>query len=259
METLPDMEKDSPTSNLLAFVHTIVIYVWVVIATLVIGLTVILCSFFSKTGNSVHHVARLWGRSILWISGLRVQVEGLENIDASRSAIYMSNHQSNFDIPVFFSVLPVQFRWLAKAELFKIPFFGQSMRRAGYISIDRSDAKSAIRSLGRAAQSIREGTSVLIFPEGTRSHDGALLPFKAGGFLLAVDAGVPIVPMAVRGTYEVMPKGRKIIRRQAVHLVVRPPIDSRAFTRKTKNELMARVQDAIEEAMTIQPGGGGRA
>lgn len=259
METLPVMENDSQQSNLLSFLHTIVIYFWVIIATFVFGLTAILFSFFSKTGNSVHHVARLWGRSILWVSGLRVKVVGLENIDSSRSAIYMSNHQSNFDIPVFFSALPIQFRWLAKAELFKIPIFGQGMRGAGYISIDRTDAKSAIRSLGRAAQNIREGTSVLIFPEGTRSYDGALLPFKSGGFILAVDAGVPIVPMAVHGTYHVMPKGRKIIRRQAVHLVVQPPIDAKSYTRKTKNELMESVQAAIQDAMAIQPEGGGRA
>ncbi|MBI5897194.1 MAG: 1-acyl-sn-glycerol-3-phosphate acyltransferase [Desulfobacterales bacterium] len=253
------MATNSTPSNLLAILHTAVIYLWTIIGTIIFGLTAILVSFFSKTGNSVHHVARLWGRTILWVSGLRVQVIGLENIDASRSAIYMSNHQSNFDIPVFFGALPIQFRWLAKAELFKIPIFGQGMRGAGYISIDRRDTKSAIRSLGRAAQSVREGTSVLIFPEGTRSSDGALLPFKAGGFVLAIDAGVPIIPMAVQSTFDVMSKGRYIIRRQAVRLVVRPPIDARAYTRRTKNDLMESVRAAIQEAMASQPEGGGRA
>jgi 1-acyl-sn-glycerol-3-phosphate acyltransferase len=253
------MATHSHLSNLLALLHTIVIYAWTILATFVFGLTAILFSFFSKTGDSVHHVARLWGRSILWVSGLRVQVVGLEHINASRSAIYMSNHQSNFDIPVFFGALPIQFRWLAKAELFKIPIFGQGMRGAGYISVDRHDTKSAIRSLARAAQSVREGTSVLIFPEGTRSHDGILLPFKSGGFVLAVDAGVPIVPMAVHGTFDVMPKGGKIIRRQPVRLVVGLPIDASAYTRKTKNELMDRIRAAIQEAMTFQPEGGGRA
>jgi 1-acyl-sn-glycerol-3-phosphate acyltransferase len=253
------MATHSHLSNLLAFLHTIVIYVWTIAGTFVFGLTAILVSFFSKTGNSVHHVARMWGRSILWVSGLRVQVIGLENIDASRSAIYMSNHQSNFDIPVFFGALPIQFRWLAKAELFKIPIFGQGMRGAGYISVDRSDTKSAMRSLARAAQSVREGASVMIFPEGTRSHDGALLPFKSGGFVLAVDAGVPIVPMAVHGTFDVMPKGRNLIRRHAIRLVVAPPIDASAYTRKTKNELMERVRTAIQQAMTLPSSGGGHA
>ena len=253
------MAYDSNSSKLLAFLHTIVIYIWTIVATLVVGLSVILVSFFSKTGNSVHHLARMWGRSILWISGLHVQVVGLENIDASRSAIYMSNHQSNFDIPVFFSALPIQFRWLAKAELFKIPIFGQAMRRAGYISVDRSNTKSALVSLKKAAQSIRNGTSVLIFPEGTRSEDALLLPLKTGGFILALDAGVPIVPMAVQGTFAVMPKGRKLIQRQKVRLVIQPTIDPSAYTRKTKNELMESVRLAIQDAMTIQTEGSGRA
>jgi 1-acyl-sn-glycerol-3-phosphate acyltransferase len=171
----------------------------------------------------------------------------------------MSNHQSNFDIPVFFSALPVQFRWLAKAELFKIPIFGRGMRGAGYISIDRSDRKSAVKSLARAAESIRNGKSVLIFPEGTRTSDGNLLPFKSGGFILAIDAGVPIVPMAVHGTFEVMPKHRNIIRRDRVRIVLRPPIDATAYTRHAKNELMEHVRSAILEAKADTSNGGRRA
>jgi 1-acyl-sn-glycerol-3-phosphate acyltransferase len=236
-------------NSIVAFLHTVIIYIWTIAATFVIGSTAILFSFFSKTGNSVHHVARLWGRSILWVSGIKVEVVGLEYIDSQRSAIYMSNHQSNFDIPVFFSALPVQFRWLAKAELFKIPIFGQGMRGAGYISIDRSNRKSALNSLVRAAKSIRNGTSVLIFPEGTRSADGALQAFKSGGFVLALNAGVPIVPMAVQGTFHVMPKHRNIIRRHAVRLIVRPPIDTTVYTRHTKHELMEHVRGAVLQAM----------
>lgn len=238
-------------NDIVSFLHTAVIYAWTIIATFVFGCTVILFSFFSRTGNSVHHVARLWGRSILWIAGIKVRIIGLEYIDPERSAIYMSNHQSNFDIPVFFSALPVQFRWLAKAELFKIPIFGQGMRGAGYISIDRSNRKSALSSLARAAESIRKGTSVLLFPEGTRSIDGRLLPFKSGGFILAADAGVPIVPMAVHGTFHVMPKHRNIIHRHAVWIVIRPPIDATGYSRKTRNDLMKNVRSSILEAMAI--------
>jgi 1-acyl-sn-glycerol-3-phosphate acyltransferase len=253
-----DKAKRSYGSELLTLVHTLLIYGWILAATFVLGCTAIAVSFFSKTGNSVHRVARLWGRSILWVSGVKVRIIGLENIDPNRSAIYMSNHQSNFDIPVFFSALPVQFRWLAKAELFKIPIFGQGMRGAGYISIDRSDRKSAMRSLARAAQSIRNGTSVLVFPEGTRSSDGALLPFKSGGFILAIDAGVPVVPMAVQGTFEVMPKYAKMIRSNEVRIILRPPIDSTAYTRNTRTEMMAHVRSSILTAMTDMPNRGER-
>jgi 1-acyl-sn-glycerol-3-phosphate acyltransferase len=251
--------RQSDGSQTWAIVHTIVIYVWIIAVTFVLGLTAILFSYFSKTGNSVHWVARIWGRSILWVSRVKVRVTGLEHIDPTRSAIYMSNHQSNFDIPVFFSALPVQFRWLAKAELFKIPIFGRGMRGAGYISIDRSDRNSAIKSLKKAAESIRKGKSVLIFPEGTRSADGDLLSFKSGGFHLAIDAGVPIVPMAVQGTLEVMPKHRNIIHSNDVRIVVGPPIDATAYTRHSKSELMEHVRSSILEAKATAPDGGDRA
>ncbi|MBR9982104.1 MAG: 1-acyl-sn-glycerol-3-phosphate acyltransferase, partial [Desulfatitalea sp.] len=166
-----------------------------------------------------------------------------------RSAIFMSNHQSNFDIPVFYSGLPAQFRWLAKAELFKIPIFGRGMRGAGYISIDRSDRRSAMASLARAATAIRNGASVLIFPEGTRTADGRLRDFKSGGFILAVDAGVPIVPMAVYGTFDIMPRGSLLIRRRPVHIAFGPAIDAAAYTRATKNQLMDDVRDAIQRIL----------
>jgi len=250
------MAGQSSDNRVVAFFHTIVIYVWIIFATLLIGTTVILASFLPKTGNFIHHLARVWGRSILWISRVKVDISGLEHIDPSSTAIYMSNHQSNFDIPVYFSALPVQFRWLAKAELFKIPVFGRAMSGAGYIRIDRSNAKSALRSLKSAAESIRSGTSVLIFPEGTRSVDGKLLPFKTGGFYLAIGAGVPIVPLSIQGTRQVMAKGRKLIHVGSVHIEMKPPIETTAYTRKTMEPLMGQVQTSISEGMTHDRAGG---
>jgi 1-acyl-sn-glycerol-3-phosphate acyltransferase len=159
----------------------------------------------------------------------------------------MSNHQSNFDIPVLLAYLKVQFRWLAKEELFKIPFFGYAMQRVGYISINRSDRRSAFLSLKRAAQIIRGGVSVLIFPEGTRSLDDQIRPFKKGGFILALDAGVPIVPVVIRGTRSIMPKERLRIRPGQVSLEILAPIDTTAYTRKSKEDLIAAVRRAICE------------
>jgi len=118
----------------------------------------------------------------------------------------MSNHQSNFDIPVLLAHLPVQFRWLAKAELFKIPIFSRAMRGAGYVRIDRFNRESAIQSIKEAAAKMKDGVSVMIFPEGTRSHDGSIRPFKKGGFVMAVDTGVPIVPVILQGTLPIMDK-----------------------------------------------------
>jgi 1-acyl-sn-glycerol-3-phosphate acyltransferase len=225
--------------------HSLVIYVWTILATIVFGLTTIVVSFFSKTGNAPHKVAQLWGRSILFFSGVRVMVKGTEKLDAGRSYIYMSNHQSNFDIPVLLGRLPVQFRWLAKAELFKIPIFGRGMQGCGYISIDRSNRKSAFKSLAKAAGTIREGTSVLIFPEGTRTRDGHIKNFKKGGFVLAVDAGVPIVPIIIRGTYSIMPRTRWQIQPGPVVMEIHRPIETSDYERKTKDDLMERVRNAM--------------
>jgi 1-acyl-sn-glycerol-3-phosphate acyltransferase len=160
----------------------------------------------------------------------------------------MPNHQSNFDIPVLLGCLPVQFRWLAKAELFKIPIFGRGMRGCGYISIDRSNRKSAFQSLTEAATKIRNGVSVLIFPEGTRSWDGKILPFKKGGFVLSVDAGVPIVPIVIFNTWSIMHKGTLLVRRRSVRMDILAPIPTSGYTRKTKDDLMDTVRSTIRNA-----------
>lgn len=244
-------------AKVIAFIHTPFIFIWIIAATVVFGLLAILVSFFSKKGDGVHYVAQLWGKSILLVSGVRVTSTGAGPQPGGRSYIYMCNHQSNFDIPVLFSALPVQFRWLAKAELFRIPIFGSSMRGAGYISIDRSNRKSAFQSLTQAAGMIRNGTSVMIFPEGTRSSDGQLLPFKKGGFVLAVDAGVPIIPIKICGTHEVMPKDRLWVHHRRVTIEVGLPVQTSGYTRKTINELIDQVRDAMSGMPSMQEGGGG--
>lgn len=239
--------------SFLQFLHTLVIALWVIVSTIVIGLFVILCSFFSRNGNVPHLMARFWANAILWMSGARVTVTGAEKLSRDRSYIYMANHQSNADIPVLLGRLPVQFRWLAKAELFKIPIFGRAMRGVGYISIDRSNRKSAFESLATAARTIRNGTSVLIFPEGTRSRDGRLLPFKKGGFVLAVDSGVPIVPVIIHGTSNIIPKGHVMIRSAPVTMQILDPVDTSVYTRKTKDALLAHIRTILVEHLENDP------
>ena len=168
-------------------------------------------------------------------------------MDFQRPYIYMPNHQSNFDIPVLLGHLKVQFRWLAKMELFKIPIFGRAMRKAGYISIDRNNRKSAINSLKAAAEKIKNGVSVLIFPEGTRSRDGKIRPFKKGGFVMAIESGVPIVPVVISGTREIMTKGKFRVNPGQIHMRILTPIDTSIYTRKTKEVLMERVRRVICE------------
>ena len=175
-------------------IRTLYITIWVVFATLVLGILVIVLSFFVRSGNPLHKIARFWGKSILVVSRIKVSVKGLSNIDPSSPYIYMPNHQSNFDIPVLLGHLTVQFRWLAKMELFKIPIFGRAMRKAGYISINRYHRESAFESLKVAADKIKSGVSVLIFPEGTRSRDGQIGRFQRGVELLVKRTGVPVEP-----------------------------------------------------------------
>ena len=235
------------------WVHTSVIYIWTTCATIVLGILAIAVSFFSKKGNGVHVVARFWAKSILAVSFLRTKIRGWENIEDGKSYIFMANHQSNYDIPTALGCLVVEFRWLAKAELFRIPIFGRAMRGAGYISIDRSDRKSAFESLKKAATTIREGVSVLIFPEGTRSEDGKVLPFKKGGFYLALDAGVPIVPIVISGTHEVMPKHHFLVRTGgAVTIDIMPPIETAQYTRKEMDLLIEKVRNVMVETLDKQ-------
>jgi 1-acyl-sn-glycerol-3-phosphate acyltransferase len=231
--------------SLLYTLQTLVIVVWFILVTAVISTSVIICSFFSRTGNGPHLLARFWANSILWVARAKITVSGAEKLDPDRSSMYMANHQSNADIPLLLGRLPVQFRWLAKAELFKIPIFGRAMRGVGYISIDRSNRKSAFESLERAAQTIRNGTSVLIFPEGTRSRDGHMLPFKKGGFVLSVDSGVPIVPIIIRGTREIIPKGHFMIRPAPITMQILDPVETSGYTRKTKDALLAHIRSIL--------------
>jgi 1-acyl-sn-glycerol-3-phosphate acyltransferase len=249
---LPHLKRShtSDATLLIRWSRTIVVIAWVLAATLVMGLLVIVLSLSTATARGVHNVAQSWGRSILWVSGVRVRVVGAERMDPAAAVICMSNHQSNFDIPVLLGYLPVPFRWLAKAELFKIPVFGRAMRGAGYIPIDRSDRPAAIASLRQAAAAIRGGVSVVIFPEGTRSPDGTLKPFKKGGFVMAIEAGVPIVPVALRGTFDIMPKNRLLIRPRDVTLTIGAPIATTGYGLHSKEVLMDEVGNALRRLLT---------
>lgn len=231
-----------------SMIRTLLIILWILLVTGFFAILAIFVSFISKSGDLPHIVARIWAKCILVASGIKVTVKGRSNIDSAGYYIYMSNHLSNFDIPVLLAYLPVQFRWLAKAELFKIPLFGYAMQRAGYISIDRSNFRSAVQSLKRAAKNIRDGVSVLIFPEGTRSQDFNIQPFKKGGFVLAVDSGVPIIPVIIHGTWPIMPKKRVLVKPGNVVLEIAKPIKSSDYTRKTKEDLMEKVRNVLIES-----------
>jgi len=162
-----------------------------------------LSTFIDRSGKTYHWLALLWSKGCLLGAGVRLKVEGAEHLPSDRPLLFMGNHQSYFDIPVLFQAAPVPFNWLAKEELFRIPVFGHSIRAAGYIPIKRGNGRDSLKSLHRAAELVKAGRSVAIFPEGTVTADGELLPFKRGGFILAAMAGVPIAPFSISGALKI--------------------------------------------------------
>lgn len=205
----------------------------------------VIISFFKPDENTIHRIARLWANILLTLSNTKVIVIGKENILPGKPQIFMANHQSDFDIFIVLAHIPEQFRWIVKKELFKVPLFGPAMRNAGYIEIDRQNRERAMKSIERAALKIREGKSVMSFPEGTRSRDGTIQPFKQGMFYLALMSGVPIVPITIIGAREIMERRSLRIRPGKIIMVIDKPIDVTAYTIENRHELIEKVRNTI--------------
>ncbi|PLX81189.1 MAG: 1-acyl-sn-glycerol-3-phosphate acyltransferase [Desulfuromonas sp.] len=205
-------------------------------------------SFLSP--DYLHNVARFWGKGCLLLGGAKLDVTGIENIPTDRPVIFMPNHQSNFDIPALFSAIPGQFRWLAKMELFKVPLFGLTMRRSGYIPIDRSNRRKSLESIRLAAQRISNGTSVVIFPEGTRTSDGKLQLFKKGGFHLALQAGVSVIPVTIDGSYAMMPKHRTRIDKGSIRVTFHPELPGEDLVGKAIDDVMEQVRQPLASTLS---------
>jgi len=218
-------------------------HLWLVLLTVLFGTLAILFSFLDRSRNLSHHLARLWGRWLLYFSRVSVMVEGLEHLTPGQAYVYAANHRSNFDIFVLISLLPGKFLWVAKKSLFMIPLFGQALTRMGYISVDRANRQQAIRSLERATALVKAGHSMIIFPEGTRGTTPELLPFKKGVFIMALKAEQPLVPVAISGTRFVQPRGALRVRPGPVKVVISPPLHPQDF--HDKEELMNAVRDAM--------------
>lgn len=231
------------------------IFVWssLVFFTVVLGVCAFLTFPFDRRGNVIHQYARLWGWLILKANGVKVQVTGLEYIEHEKPTIYMCNHQGTFDIFVLLARLPIQFRWVAKVGLFRIPVLGWAMSTAGYISLDRTKRKKAYRGMEIAARKIRDGTSVVMFPEGSRSYDGALQPLMNGGFTLAIRAGIPICPITLNGTWAIMPRTTLRIKKGTVRVVIERPIETAGLTMQDRKRLMQEVEQKIRANLPIAP------
>ena len=227
------------------FIYRPVFYLLVIIDTTILGIITIALSFFDPTGNTVHYIGVFWSRLNLFLSGVIVRVHNREYIQKGQPYIVMMNHQSHYDVWAAIGYIPLQLRWVMKMELRRIPIFGLGCERMGHIYIDRGDSHQARESLKVAGEKIRNGASVVFFPEGTRSLDGKLLPFKKGGFVIAIESRVPILPITGIGSRAILPKGSLAIRPGTIDLIIHPPIDVTGYTQENKEELMEKVRNVI--------------
>jgi 1-acyl-sn-glycerol-3-phosphate acyltransferase len=213
------------------------------IYTIVCGSISLLSTLGDRSGDFAHRCARVWARLILKTSGVTVSVSGLERLDRARSYVFAANHQSIYDIPIVFTALPYQLRIVAKQSLGRIPFMGWHLHLAGHLLVDRSRPGAGV--VKKMARLVGEQHSLIVFPEGTRSIDGTIQRFKGGSFALAVEAGLPVVPITICGSRHVMTKGQLMVRPGAVTVAIHEPIETAGVPRDAVREMAERVRAVV--------------
>lgn len=224
----------------------------VVLSTVVMATLSVIASLFDSSGRAQHAIARAWARMLLVVFRVKPTVVGAEKLRPESSYVFASNHQSYVDTPVILANIAEQFRFLAKEELFGIPFLGHHLKRAGHVSVPREDVRASLRALSEAARIVREqSVSVLVFPEGERT-DGTLRDFKEGAAYIAIKSGAPIVPLAIEGTRQVMTPHTWVIRGGPVRLTVGEPIPTEGLTLKDRASLTAAVREQIAGMLGVK-------
>jgi 1-acyl-sn-glycerol-3-phosphate acyltransferase len=238
---------------LIAAVRSILTYLAVSLYVIVVGPPGMLIAALFGAKEHLYVLGHLGVQLGLTLSGIRYRVAGREHVPRDRAAVYCSNHQSNVDPPVLFQAVHPRMHILYKAEIEAIPILARAFRYGGFIPVDRRNKEAALRSIDAGAASIRSGNSFLIFPEGTRSRTADLLPFKKGGFIMAIKAQAPIVPIAVQGGRDSMRKGSWIIRPVTVSIRVGEPIESAGLTLDRRDELIAATRQRIADLLVQGP------
>jgi 1-acyl-sn-glycerol-3-phosphate acyltransferase len=235
---------------------TLLVYAWAPIAnllwyieTIVMGTISLALSPFDRTGDLQHACARWWCRMIALTIGARIRVHGTDRVRPDRSYVYMANHSSLIDTAALFACLPYQFKIMAKKELFYVPFMGWHLWASGNFPVDRGDARKTATSVRAVIDGVKAGKSLAVFPEGTRTPDGRLQDFKPGMFKIALRAGVPIVPVSIRGTFELLPKTTLAPRPGRVEVFIGEPIQTSEYDEKRLPELIERTRAAIEAGL----------
>ena len=235
----------------------ILIYIWAPFAnllwyayTVVMGTLALLVWPFDRTGKMQHWCARWWCRLVAWSIFARIRLYGAENLRPGRPYVYIANHSSLIDTPALFAYLPYPFRIMAKRELFWLPFMGWYLAAAGHFPIDRRDARRTARSIRAVIDGVRSGHSLAVFPEGTRTRDGRLQTFKPGAFKIAVKAAVPIVPITIRGAFELLPRTTLAPTPGRIDVIVGTPIDTSEYDERSLPALIERTKDVIQTTLS---------
>ena len=239
------MNRRSPSRNFVDTVCSFLVFdPLIYLYTIFMGTLSLLSSLVDRGGRAQHWFARTWSRMILATIFCPVEVIGCENIP-SESAVYAANHSSAIDIPLVYANLPMQFRIMAKVELFRYPFLGWHLTRSGQIPIDEKELNLA--GVKKAIKTLKGGMSLMVFPEGGRTPDGEIKKFQSGAFYMAIKAGVPVVPMAIVGGFELLPMNTFVIHRRKLQLVIGKPIATAGHSTREMEAVAEKVKAAIEE------------
>ena len=225
--------------------HTLRFWVLIISLSIILGTVATVLGVLDRSGNQSHKVAALWSRLICRWNGIKVEVSGKENILVDQPQIFIANHQGYYDIFTLAGYLTVQLRWVSKAVLFRVPFMGWAMRAAGYIPVERNNRKQSYQAFLNTLEAIKEGSSVVIFPEGTRSEDGNIGIFKKGSQLLAQRAKVPMVPVAIIGTRDIIRKGSMLFHPGTVRIIISPCIALEEKDAKKGDEILQEIRTMI--------------
>ena len=234
-------------SRLRRSLATVCAVLYLLPATVILGLVALVAAWVPPRGNAVALLAKIWARGLLAATGVRVRVAGVERLEPGRGYLFMPNHQSYFDVVAMLAVIPGTYRFVAKRSLFRIPIFGWSLWAGGFIPVDRHDRSRAREIWKAAGDRLSRGASVLFYPEGTRSRSGLIGPFQRGAFLVALKTGAPIVPTGVSGAHDVMPPGTLWVTPGTITLRFGEPIDPREYSVREKDALVARVRSTVAE------------